>query len=76
MTRWNERQRLRLRVPVTPRIAAAHTLPLSGAPARIACDASAITRPNHRPRHYRTAAQPKAPRETAITSLRGHLENP
>src|SRR5207248_442875 len=26
MTRWNERQRLRLRVPVTPRIAAAHTL--------------------------------------------------
>ncbi len=26
MTRWNERQRLRLRVPVTPRIAAAHTV--------------------------------------------------
>ena len=76
MTRWNERQRLRLRVPVTPRIAAAHTLPFSGAPARIACDASAITRPNHRARHYRTARQPRAPRETAITSLRGHLENP
>ena len=26
MTRWNERQRLRLHVLVTPRIAAAHTL--------------------------------------------------
>jgi Putative transposase/Transposase zinc-binding domain len=76
MTRWNERQRLRLRVPVTPQIAAAHTLPFSGAPARTACDASAITRPNHRARHYRTAAQPRAPRETAITSLRRHLENP
>ena len=76
MTRWNERQRLRLRVPVTPRIAAAHTLPFSGSPARIGCDASAITRPNHRARHYRTAAQPRAPRQTAITSLRGHLKNP
>ena len=65
MTRWNERQRLRLRVPVTPRIVAAHTLPFSGAPARIGCDASAITRPNHRARHYCTAAQPRAPRQTA-----------
>src|SRR5947208_8820178 len=76
MTRWNERQRLRLRVPVTPRIAATQTLPFSGGPARIGSDASAITRPNHRARHYHTAAQPTAPRETAITSLRGHLENP
>jgi DnaJ domain len=71
MTRWNERQRLRLRVPVTPRITAAHTLPFSGSPARIGSDAPPITRPNHRPRHYRTAAQPRAPRQTAITSLRG-----
>ncbi len=76
MTRWNERQRLRLRVLVTPRIAATHTLPFSGAPAKIGCDTPAITRPNYRARHYRTAAQPRAPRETAITSLRGHLENP
>ena len=67
-----ERPRLRLRLPVTPRIAAAHT---SGAPARTGCDPSAITRPNHRARHYRTAAHPRAPRQTAITSLRGHLEN-
>ena len=73
MTPWIERPRLRLRLPVTPRIAAAHT---SGAPARTGCDPSAITRPNHRARHYRTAAHPRAPRQTAITSLRGHLENP
>jgi Putative transposase. len=73
MTPWIERPRLRLRLPATPRIAAAHT---SGAPARTGCDASAITRPNHHARHYRTAAHPRAPRQTAITSLRGHLENP
>src|SRR5262245_8513500 len=44
MTRCNERQRLRLRVPVTPRIAAAHTLPFSGAPVR-----------NHPPKSPRSA---------------------
>ena len=69
MTRWNERQQLRLRVLVTPRIAAAHTLLFSAAPARIGCNPSAITGPNHR-------AQPRTPRERAITSLRGRLENP
>jgi hypothetical protein len=69
MTRWNERRRLRLRVLVTPRIVAAHTLLFSAAPARIGCNPSAITRPNH-------GAQPRAPRERAITSLRGRLENP
>jgi hypothetical protein len=72
-TRLNEGQRLRLRVPVTPLIAAAHTWPFSCAPARIGCDASEITRPNHCARHHRTAAQPRAPPQTATTSLRGHL---
>ena len=76
MTPWDERQRLRLRLPVTPRIAAAYTLLFSRAPAKIGCDASVITRPNHSARHYRTAAQARAPRQTVITSLRGHLENP
>jgi hypothetical protein len=34
MTPWRDRQRLRLRVPVTPQVAAALTLPFSGIPAR------------------------------------------
>src|SRR5262249_59790939 len=54
MTRWNERQRLRLRGLVTPRIAATHTLPYSAAPARIGCDTPATTRPNYLARHYRS----------------------
>jgi hypothetical protein len=73
MTRGNQRQQLRLRVPVTPRMAAAHTLPFSGTPARIACDASAITRPNHRARHYRTAT---AHRLSNANSWREHVQQP
>ena len=70
MTLWIERPRLRLRLPVTPRIAAAHT---SGAPARTGCDASAITRPNHRARHYSTAAHPRAPRHASRRRQRARL---
>ena len=75
MTRWNERQRSRLRVPVTPRIVAAHTLPFSGAPARIGCDASVILSESPRSAllHCRTA---KSATPDSITSLRGHLKNP
>jgi hypothetical protein len=82
MTRWNERQRLRLRVPVTPRIAAAHTLPFSGAPARIGCDASAITRPNtalgiialphSQERHARQHYEPARALEKSIEPGRTH----
>jgi hypothetical protein len=42
MTPWRDRQRLRLRVPVTPQVAAALTLPFSAIPARTSGDAPSI----------------------------------
>lgn len=65
MIRCSDRQRLRLRVPDTPRIAAADALPFLHTPAAIGWDAphsrAQITTsvPN------RTATEPKASPETA-----------
>jgi hypothetical protein len=44
MTLWRDRQRLRLRVPITPQVAAALALPFSGVPARMSRDAPSIKR--------------------------------
>ena len=65
MTRWNSATVIASTRAGHATDRCGHTLPFSGAPARIGCDASAITRPNHRARHYCTAAQPRAPRQTA-----------
>jgi hypothetical protein len=44
MTLWRDRQRLRLRVPITPQVAATLALPFSGVPARTSRDAPSIKR--------------------------------
>jgi hypothetical protein len=65
MTRCSERQRLRLRVPDTPRIAAAHALPFLHTPAAIGWDAPLSRAQITISVTNRTATEPKASPETA-----------
>jgi hypothetical protein len=65
MTRCSERQRLRLRVPDTPRIAAVHPLLFLHTPAAIAWDAPHSRAQITTSVTNRTATEPKASPETA-----------
>ena len=65
MTRCSERQRLRLRVPDTPRIAVAHALPFLRTPAAIGWDAPHSRAQITTSVTNRTPTEPKASPETA-----------
>jgi hypothetical protein len=76
MTRCSERQRLRLRVPDTPRIAAAHPLPFLHTPAAIGWDAPPSRAQITTSVTNRMATEPKASPKTAPPSLSLHLKIP
>ena len=76
MTRCSERQRLRLRVPDTPRIAAAHALPFLHTPPAIGWDAPHSRAQITTSVTNRTATEPKASTRDRPTSLSLHLKIP
>jgi hypothetical protein len=76
MTRCSEHQRLRLRVPDTPRIAAAHALPFLQTPAAIGCDAPHSRAQITTSILSRTATEPKSVTRDRATSLTLHLKIP
>src|SRR5215472_10355031 len=80
MTRCSERQPLRLRVPDTPQIAAAHALPFLHTPAAIGWDAphsrpqittSVTNRMASQKRHPRPPHEPEPPPENSIEPAQG-----